>query len=88
MTAFTFPRVHPTAAVMRELFAAGFSPISWGEAKIDVDGSIELSARVSVQVGADSFGVSLRHPDGTFTLYPERRTLKGLIADLRRALAA
>lgn len=86
MSAFTFPRVHPTAAVLRELFAAGFSPISWGEAQIDVDGQIELTTAVHVQVGVDYFNVMKKHPDGTYTMYAERRSIPALVKDLRHAL--
>lgn len=87
MSAFTFPRVGATSKVYCELVSAGLSPISWGEITIDVDGSIELSTAVHVQVGVNYFNAVRRNADGTFTFYPERRSIPALVKDIRRALA-
>ena len=86
MTAFTFPRIHPTAAVSAALIGAGFPVIAFTEWQPDQDGEIDLSVRVHVQVGTHYFGVVETHPTGLMTFHPERRTLGALVADVRRAL--
>lgn len=87
MNTFTFPRIHPTAAVSAALIAAGFPVIAFTEWQPDQDGEIDLSVRVHVQVGVDYFGVVEHHTDGTFTFHPERRSLTRLLADVRRVMA-
>jgi hypothetical protein len=87
VTTFTFPRIHPTAAVSAALIAAGFPVIAFTELQRDQDGEVDLSLHVHVQVGVNYFGVVRKNDDGTYNFYPERRSLKALLADVRKAMA-
>lgn len=76
------------AQLAEQLRRAGFRIGAVSEPEASVDGSIDVSDRVHVQVGFEYHNVVVRESDNCFQFYPIRPSLAPLVRDLREALAA